>query len=222
VGSAPDDRQPDGGLRRADKRVRIVDAAVEVFAEKGYASARISDIARMAGVADGTIYLYFRNKEDLLLTIFEEKMEELLRNLGVALEGAEGPVARVQAFARFHFEALRTQPALAQVLQVELRQSARFVREYRPERLWQYLDVFEGIVRQGQADGIFRDDMDAFLVKWAFFGALDELSIQWVVARRRERFDLDRAADQVVHVFLRGMVVDPAALCPPLLSRSNP
>ncbi len=197
---------------REEKRANIVDAAVEVFAEKGYRSARISDIARRAGVADGTIYLYFRNKEDLLLTIFEEKMEELLASIEAAVRAAPEPISQVRAYARFHFDAIRNQPALAQVLQVELRQSSRFVREYRPERLWQYLDVFQQIVRQGQQTGVFRDDVDAFLVKWAFFGALDELSIQWVVARRRDRFDLDRAADQVVDIFLRGMVNDPAAL----------
>ncbi len=190
---------------KGDKRVRIVDAAVGVFAEKGYHSARISDIARQAGVADGTIYLYFRNKEDLLLTIFEEKMDGILQGLQAALTGVEGPQERMRVFARFHFEQMRQQPALAQVLQVELRQSSRFVREYRPERLWDYLAVFSGIVELGQSTGAFRADIDPFLVKWAFFGALDELSIQWVVSRNRERFNLEKAAEQVVDVFLQGM-----------------
>lgn len=191
--------------QRSDKRVRIVDAAVGVFAEKGYRSARISDIARRAGVADGTIYLYFRNKEDLLLTIFEEKMDGILTGLRAAVDGIDSPADRMRAFARFHFEQMRLQPALAQVLQVELRQSTRFVREYRPERLWEYLGVFETILRDGKAVGEFRADVDPFLVKWAFFGALDELSIQWVVARKRDRFNLEKAAEQVVDVFLRGM-----------------
>lgn len=190
---------------RSDKRVRIVDAAVGVFAEKGYRSARISDIARRAGVADGTIYLYFRNKEDLLLTIFEEKMDGILSGLRAAVDGIESPADRMRAFAGFHFEQMRLQPALAQVLQVELRQSTRFVREYRPERLWEYLGVFEAILAEGQRTGVFRSDIDPFLVKWAFFGALDELSIQWVVARKRDRFNLEKAAEQVVDVFLHGM-----------------
>ena len=137
--------------QRSDKRVRIVDAAVGVFAEKGYRSARISDIARRAGVADGTIYLYFRNKEDLLLTIFEEKMDGILNGLRAAVDGIDSPADRMRAFARFHFEQMRLQPALAQVLQVELRQSTRFVREYRPERLWEYLGVFETILRDGSS-----------------------------------------------------------------------
>ena len=97
------------GRQRSDKRVRIVDAAVAVFAEKGYRSARISDIARRAGVADGTIYLYFRNKEDLLLTIFEEKMDGILNGLRAAVDGIDAPAARMRAFARFHFEQMRLQ-----------------------------------------------------------------------------------------------------------------
>lgn len=189
---------------RQDKRVRIIDAAVEVFAERGFRGARISDIARAAGVADGTIYLYFRNKEDLLLTIFEEKMAEVLARLEASLAPVEGPLERIRAFAHFHFGEMRTNPSLAQVLQVELRQSTRFLRDYRPEKLWQYLGVFEQLLHDGQTAGLVRADLDPFLLKWAFFGALDELSIQWVLARRRERFDLDRAADQVVDVFLQG------------------
>ena len=193
---------------RPDKRVRIIDAAVQVFAEKGYRAARISDIARGAGVADGTIYLYFRNKEDLLLTIFEEKMEGLLEDLQAALAGLDDPLERMRAYARFHFWQLRTYPALAQVLQVELRQSTRFLHDYRPEKLWQYLSIFEQLVKEGQAAGQLRSDLDPFLVKWSFFGALDELSIQWVLSRKRDRFNLDQAADQVVDIFLRGMLAD--------------
>ena len=69
---------PQSDTVRPDKRERITEAAIAVFAEKGYRSSRVSDVAQAAGVADGTIYLYFKNKEDLLLSIFEEKMEMLL------------------------------------------------------------------------------------------------------------------------------------------------
>lgn len=195
-------------VSRQDKRNRIIEAAIQVFADKGYRSARISDIASGAGVADGTIYLYFRNKEDLLLTIFEEKMEMILSGLREALDGQEAPLDRMRAFARFHFFQLRTYPALAQVLQVELRQSTRFLRDYRPEKLWEYLGIFEALVAEGQTAGDLRADLDPFLVKWAFFGALDELSIQWVLSRKRDRFNLDQAADQVVDIFLRGMLAN--------------
>lgn len=195
--------------QRIEKRVRIIDAAVEVFAEKGFRAARISDIARSAGVADGTIYLYFKNKEDLLLVIFEEKMEQLLDRLEDSLRGLDDPLERIAAYARHHFRSIEDNPSLAQVFQVELRQSHRFLRDYRPEKLWRYLGVFSELVRDGQERGVIRPEIDPFLAQWAFFGALDEISIQWVLARRRERFNLEQAAEQVVEMFLRGMTPGP-------------
>ncbi|MCB9777787.1 MAG: TetR/AcrR family transcriptional regulator [Alphaproteobacteria bacterium] len=199
--------------QRVEKRSRIVEAAVQIFAEKGFRQARVSDIARRAGVADGTIYLYFKNKEDLLLVIFEEKMEVLVDELRQALQGISDPLQRLRVYAENHFHAVQEHPALAQVLQVELRQSHRFIREYRPEKLWDYLGVFAELVREGQAAGAIRDDVDPFLAQWAFFGALDEISIQWVLARKRGRFNLDQAAAQVVDMFLHGMAT-PGSLHP--------
>lgn len=192
--------------KRADKRALITEAAVEVFAEKGFHLARVSDIARRAGVADGTIYLYFKNKEDLLLTIFEEKMDLLLSRLTEELEGVDDPIQRVRVFAHFHFDQVRTNRSTAEVLQVELRLSNKFLKEYRPEKLWAYLGVFGQIVREGQARGVFRDDVDTFITGWAFFGAMDELAMQWVLARDQSRFPLEAAADQIADVFIRGML----------------
>ncbi|MBA2320524.1 MAG: TetR/AcrR family transcriptional regulator [Deltaproteobacteria bacterium] len=183
----------------------ITDAAIDVFAERGFHQARVSDIARRAGVADGTIYLYFKNKEDLLLSVFEEKMDVLLAGLREALSGTDDPVERVRRFAIFHFQQVRENRATAEVLQVELRLSNKFLKEYRPEKLWAYLNVFGGIVREGQASGVFRPDLDPFVTMWAFFGALDELAMQWVLSRKSDRFDLDVAARQVAEIFIRGM-----------------
>lgn len=200
---------PDARTRKADKRALITEAATEVFAEKGFHQARVSDIARRAGVADGTIYLYFKNKEDLLLSIFEEKMDLLLNRLGQALQGVDDPLDRVRRFARFHFEQVRTNRSVAEVLQVELRLSNKFIKEYRPEKLWAYLNVFGQIVRDGQATGLFRPDIDHFITSWAFFGAMDELAMQWVLARNQARFPLEAAADQIADVFIRGMLAEP-------------
>ncbi|MCB9688769.1 MAG: TetR/AcrR family transcriptional regulator [Alphaproteobacteria bacterium] len=197
---------PDGAAqRRPDKRSLITEAAIEIFAEKGYSAARVSDIAKKAGVADGTIYLYFKNKEDLLLNIFEEKMDELLVGLGEALSTSSDPVERIRAFARFHFRQVRENRAAAEVMQVELRLSNKFLKEYRPEKLWAYLGMFGQIVREGQAAGLFRADVDPFIGSWSFFGALDELAMQWVLSRK-DRFPLEQAADQVADIFIRGLL----------------
>jgi TetR/AcrR family fatty acid metabolism transcriptional regulator len=178
-----------------NKRERITDAAIVVFAQKSYRAARVSDVAKQAGVADGTIYLYFKNKEDLLL--------QLLR---LDLAGVECPLERIRIYVRHHFEQLETHPLIAQVFQVELRQSHKFLREYRPEPLWEYLNIFGDAVKEAQDKGLMRTDVDPFIAKWAFFGAMDELSIQWVLARNRDRFDLKAATVQVVDTFFRGVL----------------
>jgi len=194
-----------GGGSRGEKRVRIIDAAITVFAEKGFHQARVTDIASQAGVADGTIYLYFRNKEDLLLTIFEEKMQLINAGLAGVLDGIDDPFDRIRAFARYHFSLVQKHRALAEVLQVELRLSNKFLKEYRPKPLWQYLGSFANILRDGQESGKVRKDVDLFTAKWAFFGALDELAMQWVLSRGKPRFNLDEAADTVADIFIKGI-----------------
>ncbi|MCB9677010.1 MAG: TetR/AcrR family transcriptional regulator [Alphaproteobacteria bacterium] len=198
----------DPNRRRTEKRDLITEAAVDVFAEKGFHQARVSDIARRAGVADGTIYLYFKNKEDLLLSIFEEKMDVLLDGMREALEGVDDPVERVRRFARHHFRQVRENRSAAEVLQVELRLSNKFLKEYRPEKLWAYLNIFANIVRDGQASGVFRPDIDPFIAMWGFFGGLDEIAMQWVLARNQQRIQLEEAARQVAEIYIRGMLTN--------------
>jgi TetR/AcrR family fatty acid metabolism transcriptional regulator len=197
--------------RRTDKRTRITEAAIEVFAERGFSQARVSDVARRAGVADGTIYLYFKSKDDLLLSVFEEKMDFMLEGLREALVGCDDPPEQIRRFTRFHFEQVRTNRAAAEVLQLELRMSRKFLKEYRPEKLWSYLGMFRSILLEGQRRGVFRGDVDPFIAMWSFFGAMDELGVQWVLARNSSRFPLDEAAEQVAEIFLRGMAVNAPA-----------
>jgi len=195
---------------RGDKRTRIIDAAVEVFAEKGFHQSRVTDIAALANVADGTIYLYFKSKEDLLLSVFEEKMDQLIAGANALLADIEDPMARLRELAHFHFRQVRDHRAVAEVLSVELRLSNKFLREYRPTKLWEYLDLFRSSMRQGQRMGLIRDDIDTFVVMWALFGAIDELGMQWVLLNRadKSRFELEAAADQVAEVFIRGLAVN--------------
>ncbi len=192
---------------RNPKHDRILDAAIEVFAEKGFHNARISDIAKRAGVADGTIYLYFRNKDDVLLSIFEEKMGVLIAGVHTALDGIDDPMERVRAFARYHFKQVEEHRALAEVLQIELRLSNKFLKEYRPEKLWEYLGIFATILREGQERGVIRAELNPFVMMWAFFGALDEIAIQWVLSKKPSKFPLEATANSVADVFIRGMAV---------------
>ena len=191
---------------KVEKRNRIIDAAVLVFSENGYHQARVSEIAKKAGVADGTIYLYFRNKEDLLLCVFEKKMGDLIQELRTSLEDVLDPFEKIRIFANQHFEQIQKHPHIAQVLQVELRQSQRFIREYRPEKLWEYLSILGAAIREGQQQGAIRKDVDPFVLQWSFFGAIDELSVQWILSRKRERFNLKQMAKQLSDVFINGLI----------------
>ena len=190
---------------KTQKRARILEAAIAVFAEKGFNTARVSDIAKEAGVADGTIYLYFKSKEDLLLQIFEEKMDELKAGLMAAMDGVDDPLERIRVFAQYHFGQVRDHRAVAEVLQVELRLSKKFIKDYKPRKLWDYLAVFNQIIRDGQARGLIRKNVNPFTTMWAFFGALDEIGMQWVLARNKDKFNLDEAANEVADVFIRGV-----------------
>ena len=199
----------EASTRKLEKRARIVNAAVDIFAEKGFRTARVSDIARLAGVADGTIYLYFKSKEEILISIFEEKMDLLLKGLRLTLADATNSPDKISRFAKFHLGQVAANPAVAEVLQVELRLSHKFLREYRPEKLWEYLGIFEDIVRQGQKAGVFRDDVDPFVSSWSFFGGMDEIAMQWVLSKKSQRIDLDSAAHQIATIFTRGLSPQP-------------
>ncbi len=192
---------------RADKRTLISEAAVEVFAEKGFHQARVSDISKRAGVADGTIYLYFKNKDDLLLSIFEDSMTLLVEGAKEELSKESCPLQKIRSFVSFHFRQVQDNRSVAEVLQVELRLSNKFLKDYRPSKLWDYLGLLAEVIREGQASGVIRSEVDPFMQMWALFGALDELGMQWVLARRR-KIDLDVAAYQVAETFVRGLRVD--------------
>ena len=191
---------------RQDKRKTILAAAVDVFAEKGFHRSRVADIARRAGVADGTIYLYFKSKDDILITIFEERMEVLLREARRVVDDAARPEAKLRAFARFHMTQVEENRALASVLQVELRLSNKFMKEYEPKRLREYLDIIGEIVREGQQRGEFRNDCNPIVIRRALFGALDEIAMQWTLTPH-PRYRLVSTAGEISEVFIRGLRV---------------
>lgn len=195
---------------RGDKRDLILDAAIRVFARQGFHQSRVSDIAREAAVADGTIYIYFKHKEDLLISIFEEKMLGVIQGLREALVGKVDPADRLRTFIVYHLMQVANNSELAEILQVELRLSNKFMKEYNPARLTEYLDIIAEIVGEGQRRGQFRADVSPQLIKRAIFGALDELAMHWVLTRGRKP-DLHASAFQLAEVFLGGLCVRGAA-----------
>ena len=197
--------------RRGDKARRIMDAAIEVFAERGFFNATVAQVARQAGVADGTIYLYFKSKDDLLIQVFEDIMAMINRRLEAAVEGLCCARERLSAVAASQAALICEAPALGEVICVELRQSTKFIKEYDNPGFKTYLGILAGILEEGQATGELHRDFDPQVMARALFGAFDELHLSWILARRR-RFDLAAASRQVVHVFLRGLLRDPSEL----------
>lgn len=193
-----------------DKHQRILDAAVTVFARKGFFLSKVSEIAKEAGVADGTIYLYFKNKDDLLVSIFEVKMQEVITRFREAIVEVEDARSRLKCLIEMHLAEFQAYPDLAAVFQVELRQSSRFMREYKKGELKQYLDLIGEIVEQGQKEGAIRKDLPLGLVKRLIFGTLDEVVSTWVLAGRH--YSLETLAQPIVDLFLRG-IGEPGAQC---------
>ena len=192
--------------KNKDKHQQIIDAATRIFARKGFFQARVSDIAREAGVADGTIYLYFDNKDDILISLFEEQMKAVLDDMIGKLAEETDPVEKLRQFALAHLSLIEKNKNMAEIIQVELRQSSRFMKEYKNERFAQYLDLIADIVEEGQQKGVFRPDIIPGIAKRAFFGALDEMSRFWVLSSRKE-YDIRTAAQQISSYFLQGICV---------------
>ncbi len=189
----------------SEKRERILRAAIKIFSNKGFFNSRISEIAESAGVADGTIYLYFKNKDDLLISLFEEKMGEVVADVRGRIAGLEGALARLKAFIANHMQLLVREAGLIEVMQVELRQSNKFMKEYVPVRFLEYLDVITEILEAGKKEGTFRPDLDITIARRAIFGALDEISLAYVLSRRR-KYDPERAAREIFRLFADGLV----------------
>jgi TetR/AcrR family fatty acid metabolism transcriptional regulator len=187
-----------------DKRRRILDAAVGVFAARGFYNARVSDIAREAGVADGTIYLYFKNKDDLLISLFEDRMEGIIAAFREKLTATDSARVRLRVFVETHLRMVADQPSLAEVLTVELRQSSKFMREYKAPKFQEYLGLLEEIVELGRQSGEFREDLDPRITKRVLFGALDEVSLYWVSTRRKP-YSLERAAEEILSICASGV-----------------
>jgi TetR/AcrR family fatty acid metabolism transcriptional regulator len=184
------------------KRDAILRAAIDVFADRGFFNAQVADVARAAGVAAGTVYLYFRGKDDLLVSIFEKTMREGLTRGRAALADVVEPCERLRRLARGHLAQLGCDRNLAVVFQVELRQSTKFMERFSSTLVRDYLGLIRDAIEEGQRAGVFRDDLKPTLAAKILFGALDEMATNWILSKRR--YSLEADADIVVDLFLHG------------------
>src|SRR5215468_9599310 len=186
-----------------DKREAILRAAINVFAHNGYFNAKVADIAREAGVADGTVYLYFKSKEEILHSIFDRSVGDALAAAREELETISDPREKLRRIASLHLERLGADRDLAVVFQVELRGSTKFMEEFSAAGLAEYLSLIRSAFEEGQHAGVFRAELNATVVAKILFGALDEMATNWILSSRR--YKLAPMADQVLDIFLNGV-----------------
>lgn len=213
IPAGPSDPSP-GSLpaserRRDDKRERILAGAIEAFAARGFHRARVSDVAKAAGVADGTIYLYFANKSELLARIFENTLEEFWRRGEAYVFETEKPDEQLMRLIELHLRFLGENRALATVFQVDLRHSPHFLGDVSRTIFRKYLDRVTAILRAGQTQGLFVSDLPPSEAAKLVFGAIDQLVTSWVLSRRNYR--LDSLVGPAQRFVRRALVADPAS-----------
>lgn len=203
--SGPRSRRPTRSAKRGgNKRERILHAAVRVFAKKGFHATRVSEIAAAAGVADGTIYLYFKSKDELLVALFEDRVDRLLRFLEKELPLRESAQEKLRRIIELQLQLLEGERDLAEVITVILRQSTKLMKEHAVAKFTAYLDAIARVVAGGQAAGELRDDVSPHLAARALFGALDGITMTWALGKA-DRGGLLRASGQLAEIVLRGL-----------------
>jgi TetR/AcrR family transcriptional regulator, fatty acid metabolism regulator protein len=193
-------------MKDPDKPQQIIEAAIRVFARNGYYNSRVSDIAREAGIASGTIYLYFRTKEEILVTLFRDTIAAFVAHLRREIADETDPVAKIRRLVALHFTVLEQNPALAEVVQVELRQGQKFFRGASAHEVSAYFELIGSVLEDGMASGRFRADVPVKIATKVLFGAMDQMATSWVLGKRGYR--LVDAADAVATIFLKGVTRD--------------
>jgi TetR/AcrR family transcriptional regulator, fatty acid metabolism regulator protein len=189
--------------RNKPKYHQIIDAAVVAIAENGYHQAQVSKIARQAGVADGTIYLYFKNKEDILISLFQEKMGTFIQKTSEIIEAKKTAAEQLELLVHNHFEFLSGDPYLAVVTQLELRQSNKELRLKINEVLKSYLLLIEQILQTGVENGEFNAGLNIRVSRQMIFGTLDEMVTTWVM--NDQKYNLPASAKEVSRLLLNGL-----------------
>ena len=181
----------------------ILEAAVKVFAENGFRRSTISQIAREAGVADGTIYLYFKNKDDILVQFFEYKARQVFERFRQEVDRAGTSVEKLRNLVRGHLREFQREPEMAVVYQVETHQSRRLVENQIRAMAKMYQDIIAEIIEEGQREGVIRKDLYVGLVKRFILGAVEAVIGTWLYSGKS--YDLLTMADPLVDLLIRGI-----------------
>jgi len=191
-------------MKTFDKRKKIIRSATKVFAKKGFFNARIADIAKDAKIADGTIYLYFNNKVDILFSVFEDEIGAMIVQTNEILDSEPDPRKKLEMFAVKHLTTMKKNKNLSQVMHIELRQAKRLTKGNRSTKAKEYVDIVSDIICLGQQQSIFRTSIIPGIAKRAFFGALEEVSRVWD-GSLETNYSVEETTSQIMSIFLTGM-----------------
>lgn len=181
----------------------ILDAAQKVIAENGFHGSQVSKIAKEAGVADGTIYLYFKKKEDILISLFEDRLGKLVDRFNSSIQETDTAEQALRKVCEIHFTELENNVDLAYVTQIELRQSSIELRKAIGLSVKPYIQLIEHIVQKGIHENSFRPELDPKLTRHLIFGAMDEVVTSWLISGRK--YSLSAQVDKTVDFFLKAL-----------------
>ena len=196
---------PDDPRKRA-KYLAIIEAALEAFSEYGYHDCPVSKIARRANVADGTIYLYFANKEEVLISVFQEKINRLITDIEDLTRSSSNAWEKIEVLIRYHMTTLGNNRVLANFLQIQLRQSSSNIRVGIAAPLKKFYGLIEGFVLEGQREGVIDNSINANIARKFIFGSIDEVISCWVLSRRQ--YDVKDKIDEIIYILRRALVTE--------------
>ena len=194
---------PDDPRKRV-KYLAIIEAALEAFSEYGYHDCPVSKIAKKAKIADGTIYLYFANKEEVLISVFQEKINRLISDIEDLTSGCVNSWDKIEVLVRYHMTALGDNPVLANFLQIQLRQSSSHIRHGIAEPLRKFYRLIESFVLEGQEQGVIDPYLNANIARKVIFGSIDEVVSCWVLSRRG--YDVKERIGDVIYILKRALL----------------
>jgi len=189
--------------KQKEKRANILDAAVKVFAKKGFHSAKIGDVAREAGVAHGTVYLYFESKDELLVSIFRENLNWLTEYTRSGIQKENNAEDKLRKMISLQIDLAETNPDWVSLLLVEFPQTGKFLSKDSIDELAAYIDMVSSILKEGIAEGIFDDSIDADIVATLIYAGIQGIATRWVLEEKK--YSLKNAANGISEVFLRGI-----------------
>lgn len=189
--------------KRIVRREAIIEAAIDVFSKKDFKAASISEIAQKAGVADGTIYQYFKNKEDLFFSIPTEKTREFRSQLELHLEGISGALNKLRKFVWYFLYFFKTNPEYGRILMLEMRVSRSFVKTKTYDFLKQSVGPALDIIEEGRKEGVIRTDVDIYVLRHLILGTLEHMVTRWLL--KGEKYDLLEHHQAVSRILIDGL-----------------